>query len=216
VRIEANEARWIEHRIAEVEAATGVQVVTAVVPIADDYPEAPWRAFALFAAMSALGVWALELAQPDGSTSLALLRHSLAILGAGAAGWILARFVPALRRAFIRDARAQAEVRQCAEALFLTRELFATPARTTVLILVSALERRVVVVPDAGYRGRVSTAEWRGVVEAMRPALHRGRLAEGFEQGLVALQALLVARGFTAGDGVDRVPNALVRGEATR
>ena len=211
--IEADEARWIERRIAEVEAATGVQVVAAVVPAADDYPEAQWRAFALGIALAALATWALDVGRPDWLSPLALLGQTLAILGTGAVFGILARYVPAIRRAFIRDAREEREVRQCADAMFLARELFATPGRDAVLILVAELERRVVVVPDAGYRERVTSEEWRGVVLAMTPSLHAGRFAEAFERGLAALQALLVTKGRVRGDGTNRMPDALVRGE---
>ncbi len=51
------EAAAIERGVAAVEARTGVQIVAAVVPRSDTYPELAWRAFALgtsFAALLAL------------------------------------------------------------------------------------------------------------------------------------------------------------------
>lgn len=212
--IGAADAAVLERRIAAVEAATGVQVVAAVVPRADDYPEAPWRAFALAVSIASLASVAVDVGRPAWVAPGALLAQALVVLGAGAVAVLAARYVDAVRRRFVPDERAAGEARQCADALFLARELHATPGRDAVLVLVARLERRVVVLPDAGYRGRVAPAEWQAVVDAMTPPLRAGALREAFDAGLDALQALLVAKGFRAGDGANRLPDALVRGDA--
>lgn len=209
-----DEAKAIERDIAAVEAATGAQVVAAIVPRADDYPEAPWRAFALAAGLAAFIAWAADLYRPDWVTPAAMLAQSLAILGAGGLAAIAARYVPAARRALVRAGRMRGEVRQCAEVMFLARELFATPNRSAILILVAELERHVVIVPDAAYRGRVSTTEWQAIVDRMTPQLATGAVREAFGAGLAALQALLVAKGFASADGINRVADGFVRGEA--
>jgi uncharacterized membrane protein len=212
--IAAADASAIEQRIAAVEAATGVQVVAAVVPRADDYPESQWRAFALGASIAALATVAIDVGRPDWVTPGALLAQAVAILGVAALATLAARYVPACRRWFVQAQRAHAEVRQCAESMFLSRELFATPRRDAVLILVACMERRVVVVPDAGYRGRVSPREWQAVVDAMTAGLAAGDVPRAFAAGLDALQQLLVAKGFTRGDDVNRLADGLVRGVA--
>lgn len=214
IGIGMEDASAIERAIARVEAATGAQVVAAVVPRADDYPEAPWRAFALVAAVATLAVVVLDALRPQWTSTGTLLWQALAILLFGGLSAIAARYVPMVRRWFIGEARAQLEVRQHAEVLFLSRELFATPQRSAVLILVAELERRVVVVPDAGFRGRVASEQWRSVVAAMQPALRAGRTREAFERGLAELQSLLNRSGYTGGDGANRLPDALVRGDA--
>lgn len=212
--IGSDEAKAIERDIAAVEAATGAEIVAAIVPRADDYPEAQWRAFSLAAALAALVVWAVDVGRPDWVTPAALLAQALAILAAGALAAIAARYVPACRRLFVREGRMRGEVRQCAEVMFLSRELFATPHRDAVLILVAELERVVVIVPDVAYRGRVSDAEWQRVVDRMKPRLTAGRAREAFGEGLAALQALLVAKGFAPEDGASHLPDRFVRGEA--
>lgn len=212
--IATDDAKAIERELAAVEAATGVQVVAAVVPHADEYPEAPWRAFALGAAVAALFAWALGMGRPDWLMPASLLAQALVILAAGALAAIAARIVPAVRRRFVGEGRARQEVRQCAESMFLSRELFATPGRDAILILVAQGERRVVIVPDVAYRGRVSTAEWQAIVDRMTPPLRRGAFREAVATGLAALQLLLVAKGFGPGDGRNTVPDALVRGDA--
>ena len=212
------EAKSIERRIADVEARTGVQVVAAVVPRADLYPELPWRAFALGASLAGLIALAIDIGRPDWLSAQALLLQTLAILGGGAAAGLVATRVPAFAKLFLGTERAKAEARQCAESLFLTRELFATPRRDAVLVLVSQFEHRVVIVPDVYCRGRVTTAEWESVVGQMTPKLREGRTADAFSSGLGATEALLTGKGFAAAEGKDAernvLPNALLRGEA--
>lgn len=216
--ITALEATSIERRIAEVEARTGVQVVAAVVPRADLYPELPWRAFALGASLAGLIALAIDIGRPDWLSAQALLMQTLAILGGGAVAGLVAARVPAFAKLFLGTERARAEARQCAESLFLTRELFATPRRDAVLVLVSQFEHRIVIVPDVYCRGRVTTAEWEAVVAQMTPKLREGRTAHAFSAGLGAIEALLTDKGFAATEGAvaerNALPDTLLRGEA--
>ena len=219
--VSAGEATSIERRIAEVEARTGVQLVAAVVPRADVYPELPWRAFALGTSLAGLIALAIDVGRPDWLSAQALLGQTLAILAGGAAAGLAAAYLPAFAKLFLGTERAKTEVRQCAESLFLTRELFATRRRDAVLVLVSQFEHRVVIVPDVYCRGRVATAEWEAVVEQMTPRLREGRTADAFIAGLAAIEALLTSKGFAAvkredgdaGGSTNPLPDALVRGD---
>ena len=116
---------------------------------------------------------------------------------------LIAHFSSAFARLFLERDRAQTEVRQYAQALFLERELFSTNERNAVLVLASLYERVVVVWPDIGYRGRVSEADWRRVVDPMLPAMRAGRTSDALATGLDALEALLVEKGcrWQAGGG---------------
>jgi len=96
-------------------------------------------------------------------------------------------------RLFIRSDRMEEEVHQRAQVVFLARELFATPGRDAILVLVSLFERHVVVIPDAvGAAGR-------------RPGVARGRRADdavaragtcrrGVRRGCGAIEELLAGR----------------------
>lgn len=101
IPITALEATSIERRIAEVEARTGVQVVAAVVPRADLYPELPWRAFALGASLAGLIALAIDIGRPDWLSAQALLMQTLAILGGGAVTGLVATRVPAFAKLFL-------------------------------------------------------------------------------------------------------------------
>ena len=212
--VTAADAAAIERRVAEFEARTGVEIVAAVERRSDLYPEVPWRAFALGASLASLGSLVGDLLHPGWTTPGALLAQAVSILGTGLLTTLAAMAVPGFARLFIRNGRLQQEVRQRAEVVFLSRELFATPGRDALLVLVSRFERRVVIVPDVAYRDRVSTAEWQAVVERMMPSLAAGRVVEAFDAGFTAIEALLANKEFAGNHGRERFPDTLLQGEA--
>lgn len=212
--VSAEEAAAIERAIAALEARAGVQVVAAVVPRSDGYPELPWRAFALGASVALLVALAVDIGRPDWLTAAGLLAQALTILAVACASGALAYAWPRYARLFLGGMRAASEARQCAEGVFLARELFATPRRDALLVLVSRFERRVVILPDAFYRGRVGAAEWDAVVARMTPLLALGRTADAFTAGLSAIEALLAGKGLAAVGASNALPDGLVRGEA--
>ena len=202
------EASAIATRIAEVEARTGVQVVVAVVGRTARYPEARWKAFALGVSLVALVIGGSGLVRPEWNTAGATFGAIVAVLAAGIVNALAATWLPSYQRVFVRHNRAAAEVRQYAEGLFLARELYATPARTAVLIVVGLFERAVVVHADRGFTDRIATPEWEGVVAPMTHALRSGERAGAVHAGLAALQSLLVRRGFAdAGGGAGSLPD---------
>jgi uncharacterized membrane protein len=193
-------------RVATLERAHGVEVVTASIAKADVYPELPWRAGALAASMTALVVAIGDVLRPDWVTSTTLLVSLATVMIVGAGVALAAIFVPSFARLFLSKARAEVEVRQFAHAFFLERQLFRTRKRQGVLILVARFEHRVEIVADIGFDGRIAAAEWGSVIPPMVPLLREGRADDALIAGLDALDALLTARGF-AGDG--RVSNEL-------
>jgi putative membrane protein len=189
------EADAVKALITALEARTGAQVVTAVIGKADAYVELPWKAFALGAALAGLGVVIADWLRPDWLTAYAALLHVLAILGAAAASALVAIFVPAYARLFLRTTRRDSEVRHYAESLFLRRKLFKTQSRNGILVLVSVFERKVEILADSGLHDRVGDPDWRTVIARMTPHLAAGRPAEALRQGLERLEELLVAKG---------------------
>ncbi len=183
------QARAIEQRIAAIEARSGAQVLVALIGRCDAYPEIRWKAFALGVALAALGVASADFLRPAWNASL--IDAVVAILAPGAANALLAHYLPAYGRRFVRGNRAEAETRGYAQALFLERALFATPARTTVLILAGLFERVVVVHPDEGFAGRVDADDWQRVADAITPLLATGDRQAAIASGLEALGELL-------------------------
>ena len=105
------ERKAIDAATAEIEARTGVQVVTAIVGKADHYAELPWIAFAFGASIAALGAVVADWLRPQWVSAEVALVHTITILGFGAASALAAVFIPAYARAFLRKARRDLEVR---------------------------------------------------------------------------------------------------------
>jgi putative membrane protein len=187
--------------IATVELRTGVQVVVAAIGKSDSYVELPWKAFAVGASVAAFAAVLADLWRPQWVTSETALVFAVIVLGAAAACALLVIFVPPFARLFLRAARGHVEVKQYAQSLFLTRELFRTHGRTAVLILVSEFERRIEILPDVGLHARVSEAEWRRVIDAMAPRLREARPFHALQEGLAAAEHLLVSKGFRGRSG---------------
>lgn len=188
----------ISERAERLEARTGVEVVAAVVGRCDAYPEIPWKAFALFASLSALA----SVAWPADAVPAALT-----ILFMGAAAALAAVFIPPFARCFAGRARREAEARQYAAAFFLDHALSHTQRRNAILVLVGVFERSVVILPDSGLR--LGADELQGVIARMTPQLAAGRIAPALRDGLDALEALLVAKGFSGG-GRDEIAQEVI------
>jgi putative membrane protein len=205
-----DEARLVEARAAELERNTGAQVVAAVVGRADSYPELPWKAFALGTAATLLAAFIAAWLRPGWTgAELSGLQAAL-VLSAGAAAALAAAYVRPFARLFLDRARADAEVRQYADAMFLARGLHGTAGRVGILLLVSLFEREVAIRCDQGITARVPDAELRSVIAAMAVPLRRAGVAEALVEGLGELERLLRARGFRRG-GPDEVADELVQ-----
>ena len=196
----AAESQAIEARIKAVEARTGTQIVTAVVGKSDTYPEIVWKAFTLAASLAAGAVVGVDVLRPNWVSAHVALSNVLPILGAGVLSAALALLVPAYAHLYLQAARARVEVRQFARSVFLMRGLSATRARQGVLLFASRFERRMEIVADTGFEGRVGADDWRSVVDAMAPHLRHGRPAEAMLQGLERAEGMLAEKGFV-GDG---------------
>jgi putative membrane protein len=207
----AGEAASLDTLVARVEARTGIQIVPAIVGKADTYAEVPWKAFAIGAAFSALALVVFDDLKPTWATASTAIMHAIVVLVAGGACALAAGFVPAIARLLVRDTHEIVEVRQYAESLFLRHTLFATRARTGVLVLVSLFERRIEIVADTGFNGRVSQADWQAVIGRMAPHLSGGRPFDALNDALGAIEELLTARGFQGSGGADELPNTAIQ-----
>lgn len=191
-------ATAIEARLRQVEAATGVQVVAALIRRSSRYHGLRWRAFALGAVLAALATVLEDRLHPAWLTGYTALFNAMVIIGAGMTCAVVATFVPPFERLFLQRTRAEAEMRQRAQVLFLQRQLFATPGRNAVLLLSGAFERAVAVYADTGFATRLREDDWQPVVVAMTPLLRAGERDAAYLAGLDALQALLLAKGYDA------------------
>jgi putative membrane protein len=187
-----------------------VQVVPAVIGKADAYPEVPWLAFAAGTAFGALGLVVADALHPAWVTASTAMLHAVTVLAAGAACALAAAFVTPIARLFLRGPRVEEEVRQYAESLFLRHALFATRERSGVLVLVSLFERRIEIIADTGFAGRISDSEWQLVIARMTPHLRDGRPFDALRASLAHVEELLAARGFSARGAANELPDDVV------
>ena len=213
--LNADETTSLDALIVRLESATGVQIVPAIVGRADSYAEVPWKAFALGASMAALVLVVSDLLHPQWVTASTAAMHALVTLGAGAVCALLASFVPPVARLLLHQRRVEVEVRQYAESLFLRRGLFATRGRTGLLVLVSLFERRIEIIADTGFDGRVSPSDWQDVVARMTPHLRESHPFDALRAALAAIDTLLAARSVRGTGGDNELPNTAIeeRGE---
>ena len=203
------QADAINAEVARIEARTGVEIVAVVTAKSSHYPQIPWKAFALGVSLAAAAAVIGDLVRPEWPAPHSAFLAVIAMLGAGAGLALSTIFVPGIARVFLRGPRRDFEVRQCAREMFLRHEVFATHDRMGVLVLVSLFERKLEIVADRGFDGRVAAVEWRASIERMAPLVATEGPAAALREGLSAIEALLVEKGYgSARPGANELPDA--------
>jgi len=194
----------LESAVREAERATRGEIVLAVVGACDEYGSVGWR----------LGV-ALAVAVFTGLHAFALLLPwwvYLAAQGLGLlAGHALARIEP-IRRHLLPHRLVETRVHERARRCFAENGLTRTQEQTGILLFVALLERRVVVLGDAGIHGALDPDEsWEDVVDLAVRGLRDGRAVEGLEAAVKRCGEIL-ARHVPADTArnPDELPDAVV------
>ena len=199
----------MDRHIAEAEKRTGAQIVAAVIKRSDSYSELPWKAFALGVSIAGFLIFILDLLRPGWTSQTAVLTTVATTLAAGTISALLTVYVPKFARLFLAAHRAEVEVRQYAESLFLSHELFATRRRTGILLLVSLFERQVILLPDTGLNKRLSQEALQKIIAQMTPILASGQVTRALEQGLLRLTEILAVT-VTGESGKNELPEEII------
>jgi len=200
MKLSEQDKSQISELAARVEARTGVQVLAVVTGKSDTYPEIPWKAFSLGAALSTLAL-AVAVSLRLGWDPMSPLFGGTVVLGVGMMLALAGIFLQPVARSFLGKERAAAETRQYAQSLFLERGLSRTRSRKAVLILASQFERRAAVVADTGITDRIPNTDLEKIAAAMDASLSRGSAPAAMAGGLSALEELLLKHGFAAAAG---------------
>jgi len=186
-----HDRKQLDALISDVEKRTNTQIVLAVIQRSDIYAELPWKAFALGASITGLLVFVLDLIFSDWYSMVTGLIAVSGILAGGAVFASLTLLIPGFAKRFLSASRAEVEVRQYAESLFLSRELFATSNRTGILMLVSLFERKVVILPDKGLSDTLPADGLQSIIAAMTIFLKKREIRRAFEAGLEQFSQIL-------------------------
>jgi putative membrane protein len=208
MQLTEQERTTIATRVAALETRTGTQVVAAVVGKSDSYPEAPWKAFALGAAAAALACVIWQFTAPGWAADRPQTGHILVILASGALLALLTILVPPFARLFIDRIRRDVETTQFAQSLFFRRGLGRTRRRVGILLLVSLFERKVVILADEGFDGRIDAHDWAALTGRITFLLRHSTTTMALRAGLEAIEAMLLERGFAGSGIVNELPDA--------
>ncbi len=203
-----HDRRRLDARVAETEKRTGTQIVLSVIQRSDSYVELPWKAFALGASAAGLILLVLSWRFSAWYQDVPLLFTVVGMLACGALLALLSVMIPNVAKWFLSDYRAEVEVRQYAQSLFLERQLFDTRNRSGILLLVSLFEHRVVILPDKGLEERLQEEDIQNMIAAMIPLLKRKQIAGAFDAGLDYLSEKLAVSSSEAHD--DELPNEII------
>jgi putative membrane protein len=167
----------IRAAVAEAEGRTSGEIVPYVVDASDGYSSAVWKGTALGALAGPLAAEALYLFERfwGGTTPLWI---ALPAAAGGAVGFLLATFVPAIKRWLAGGDLLDVRTRDRARRAFLEEEVFRTRDRTGILLFLSLFEHRVVVLGDSGINRQVEQRQWDGVVQSIVAGIRAGRPGE--------------------------------------
>lgn len=189
--LSANDRFLLNHLVSETERHTNTQIVLAVIKRSDSYAEIPWKAFALGASITGLLFVIINFITYSWVSYTTVIMAITITLIAGATLALLTTFIPPFARLFLSEHRSEVEVKQYAESLFLSNELFATGNRTGVLILVSLFEHEVILLPDKGLNNYLTEGVLTKVISSMTIFLKKKQIVGAFEEGLKQLSLIL-------------------------
>lgn len=216
------DAKRIEAKIGEIEARTATEIVVAVTRRSSGYERQRILItggllflVSLFAAWlgsrtgggwhwgteavgwrQAVSVWVLVVLQVPVGFALYVL---------SGVPWVLRRLVP-------RREAAEA-VGHRALQLFAERGVHRTQAATGLLLFASELERRVVILGDAGIDAVVGKDGWERQVQRLVAAIRGGHSAEGFLEVLGEMAPILEELVPVTGDNPNELDNQVIRDE---
>jgi len=206
---------FTEAQVAEVEAAvaraekrTSAEIVPWVVAASDGYAEADWRG-AMLGVLGALAVCAVAWWWPDWVVIEPRVALGAPLAGA-AAGYLIARWVPAARRWLAGSQALDRRVRAEAIEAFVDAEVFATERRTGLLIFVSLLERRCLVLPDRGAAEALDQAVWSEMARRVSEGVRGGAPAAALSDVIDHFGDLLATAGLAGErEGANELPDRL-------
>ncbi|MET0391026.1 MAG: hypothetical protein ABW321_33955 [Polyangiales bacterium] len=195
----------IEATIAELEQRTAAELVVMEVGRSAGYGEIK-LGYALAASLAASAI--AQLLWPDVPGAWHLwLQLGVALLT------LALTSVPFVLRGIVPRALLTQWVEQRARLAFFDHHLFATRDRTGVLIMLSQLERRVVILGDAGIHAKIHAEGWKSHVDHIVKAIHAGKTGQGVCETLRAIGETLIAEFPPRADDVDELSNAVRRAD---
>lgn len=193
----------IEQAVRDAESRTSGEIVVAEVRASGSYGAQRAVASAVVAAALATVV---VLVVPHVPAPIALLAQ----VPLFALAWLLAS-LPAVQRLLAGTHRMETAVRARAAQLFAERGVHMTRERTGVLVMLSEVERRVVILADAGINARVGDSAWSAHVASITASMRAKNPGEGVTLVVRAIGELLAKDFPRRADDINELPDRPVR-----
>ena len=191
----------------DAEARTAGEIVPYVVEACDDYEVAAWKGAAV-GALAAAGVSAAAHWLGGFWGGSGWLWTALPVAAGAAAGYALGAWSAPVVRWLVGRELLELRARRRAVQAFVEEEVFATRDRTGILLFVAVLERKVVVLGDAGINARVEPAEWEGITGRLVAGIRRRQAGPALVAAIGECGELLQRRGVARRpDDVDELAN---------
>lgn len=181
---------------AEAERVTSGELVVYVVERCDPHPEVACKGALIGGAIGAVcAAIAVRLFGGWGAPDYLwlLIGLQLGLL----AGWLASR-VEGIARRLISDEALESRADGRAAEAFIEERVFATAARTGVLIFVALFEHRVLVLADDGIRERVGEGAWHDIAAGVATGIRGGAPASALVEAVGRCARLLDERGVPA------------------
>lgn len=177
----------------EAERLTAGELVVYIVERCDTYEEIVWKGVLVGGAVGATcAAIAVHFAGGWGAPDQLWLLFGLQLGLLG--GWIASRFEGIARRLITNETLERRVQGRAAEA-FLEEQVFATAARTGVLIFIALFEHRVSVIADDGIAERVPSNTWDEIASMIADATRSGAPAPAVIDAVGRCAALLDEHG---------------------
>ena len=209
VPITADQIARVDASIAEAEKTTSGEIVAVLAHRSSIYWHAPYES----------GIWGAGIAILLATAVSLVFWHEwpvwhigwyVGITGAGfLAGFFLARLNDDVQRFFADEAIMKAECEEKAAQMFTQHRVYATAARTGVLLYVSLFEHMVIVLGDGTISEKLGPIEYQAIVASVISRIKQGALDQGLIDGIKMLGTHLTAHFPPSPNDINELPDKL-------
>ena len=198
----SEDVRRVNEAIASAEQATSGEIVPVVVSQSSDYKEATYLGGIIGSILVYfITIYFRHIDKPS---------RVLVTLAIGYLIGILLSQVPSIRRVLIGHSFSEKEVWKRAALEFQINQIGKTAAQTGILILVSLIERVVIVYGDKPIAEKIPQADWEDVRDRILDGLRRKRPADGLVAGIARCGEILAGHFPRQSDDVNELPDQLI------
>ncbi|MBT3235819.1 MAG: hypothetical protein HN353_07700 [Bdellovibrionales bacterium] len=175
-RVDDSSRKKIEQAVAKAELQTSGEIVPVILKQSDLYPAAHFRlALVVGVIFSLIYYYRFDFDDP---IALIWVQIPGMLLG------YLVAFIPFFKRLLTTKSELQEESHQRAIQIFHEHQVSMTRDRTGIMIFISLLERRVLVLADAGINQQVAANYWDQLVATLVGRIKEGREIEGIIEAI--------------------------------